>query len=261
MRAREADPRRCRRPRRASRRSAAKLVSTPGAGRGRRSSRSGRAASARARRRRRARSPRRPVRRQAAVLAAAHARHDAVGAVAVAARRDLQPGLVLAVALERQRPGEVVERREVAARDRAARLMYSPSRWMLPGPKAKSTNGYCSNSSSFIDSDQHPPTTITLPGSRCLAARASIRCATRRSSAFSRIVQVLKTSKSASAVSIASPRPDRLEQTLDPLGVVHVHLAAEGRDRVRPHRRNSSRPGDETGWRWPAAPAAAPPRR
>ena len=85
--------------------------------------------------------------------------------------------------------------------------MKSPRRWMFPGPKARSTNGNCSNSSSFIDSDQHPPTTITLSGSRCFAARASIRCAIRRSSAFSRIVQVLKTRKSASAGSAASPSP------------------------------------------------------
>src|SRR5213082_2548859 len=40
---------------------------------------------------------------------------------------------------------------------------------MFPGPKARSTNGNRSNSSSFIDSDQQPPTTTTLPGSRCLA--------------------------------------------------------------------------------------------
>src|SRR5213082_2548857 len=57
---------------------------------------------------------------------------------------------------------------------------------MFPGPKARSTNGNRSNSSSFIDSDQQPPTTTTLPGSRCLAARASIRCATSRSSAKQR---------------------------------------------------------------------------
>jgi hypothetical protein len=78
---------------------------------------------------------------------------------------------------------------------------------MLPGPKARSTNGNWSKSSSFIDSDQQPPTTTTLPGSRCLAARASIRCATSLSSAFSRIVQVLKTRKSASSGVAASPSP------------------------------------------------------
>ena len=58
-----------------------------------------------------------------------------------------------------------------------------------------------------IDSDQQPPTAITLSGSRRLAARASIRCATSRSSAFSRIVQVLKTSRSASSGATASPMP------------------------------------------------------
>ena len=78
---------------------------------------------------------------------------------------------------------------------------------MFPGPNARSTKGNWSKSSSFIDSDQQPPTTITLSGSRRLAARASIRCATRRSSAFSRIVQVLKTRKSASSAEPASPSP------------------------------------------------------
>ena len=59
----------------------------------------------------------------------------------------------------------------------------------------------------MIDSDQQPPTTITLDGSRSLAARASIRRAWKRSSAFSRIVQVLNTSTSASSGAVASPRP------------------------------------------------------
>ena len=113
---------------------------------------------------------------------------------------------------------------------------------MLPGPNARSTNGYCSNSSSFIDSDQQPPTTITLLGMRSLAARACIRWATKRSSAFSRIVQVLKTTTSASSGVAASPRPERLEQALDPLGVVHVHLAAERRDVVALHARQFMRP-------------------
>jgi hypothetical protein len=85
--------------------------------------------------------------------------------------------------------------------------MKSPRRWMFPGPNARSTNGNWSKSSSFIDSDQHPPTTITFSGSRRFAARASMRCATSRSSAFSRMVQVLKTRKSASSAVPASPRP------------------------------------------------------
>jgi hypothetical protein len=49
--------------------------------------------------------------------------------------------------------------------------------------------------------------TITLEGSRSLAARASIRRAWKRSSAFSRMVQVLNTSTSASSGAVASPRP------------------------------------------------------
>ena len=78
---------------------------------------------------------------------------------------------------------------------------------MLPGPNARSTNGYFSKSWSFIDSDQQPPTTIARSGCCSFAARACIRCVTKRSSAFSRIVQVLKTTMSASSCVAASPSP------------------------------------------------------
>jgi hypothetical protein len=55
-------------------------------------------------------------RRRPRLLAAAHGRHDAVRARRVAALRDLQPGLERPLAPHRQIAGELVERREVAAR-------------------------------------------------------------------------------------------------------------------------------------------------
>ena len=56
------------------------------------------------------------------------------------------------------------------------------------------------------------------------------RWATKRSSAFSRIEQVLKRIRSASARSGTSRVAERLEHPLHALGVVLVHLAPEGGD-------------------------------
>ena len=75
----------------------------------------------------------------------------------------------------------------------------SASLWTWPGPKATSTNGNWRKTSSFTDCAQQPPTPITRAGSRRLSAFASWRWATKRSSAFSRIEQVLKRIRSASA--------------------------------------------------------------
>src|SRR6185437_10024461 len=73
----------------------------------------------------------------AAVLAPADARHDAVRAVAVAAGRDLEPRLVLAVALQRQVAGEAVEGREVAPRDLAAGLDEVAQAVDVPGSEGQ----------------------------------------------------------------------------------------------------------------------------
>ena len=62
-------------------------------------------------------------------------------------------------------------------------------------------------SSSLTDSDQQPPTTITLDGSRSFGRTRVHERARKRSSAFSRIVHVLNTSTSASSGSVASPSP------------------------------------------------------
>ena len=67
-------------------------------------------------------------------------------------------------------------------------------------------------------------------------------CAAKRVSGFSRIVQVLKTSTSASSCDGRLAEPELLEHALDPLGVVGVHLAAERRDVVAAHRPTGYRP-------------------
>ena len=68
------------------------------------------------------------------------------------------------------------------------------------------------------------------------SARARRRGARRSAvSGFSRIVQVLKTSTSASSCDARLAEPELLEHALDPLGVVGVHLAAERRDVVAAH--------------------------
>ena len=103
--------------------------------------------------------------------------------------------------------GELVEGREVAARQRAtgARVVAEPRD--RARAEREVDERFSSNSSSFIDSDQQPPTMICLAGSRCFMARAFMRCCRNRPSAFSRIVQVLKTSTSAAAGS--GPPPAR----------------------------------------------------
>ena len=73
-----------------------------------------------------------------------------------------------------------------------------------PGPKATSTNGNWRKTCSLTDCAQQPPTPMSRDGSRRLSALASCRCATKRSSAFSRIEQVLKRIRSASPRSGAS---------------------------------------------------------
>src|SRR3954468_16683135 len=75
----------------------------------------------------------------------------------------------------------------------------SASLWTWPGPNATSTNGKRSKTSSLTDWAQQPPTPTTTSGRSRLTRLASPRWATKRSSAFSRIEQVLKRMRSASA--------------------------------------------------------------
>ncbi len=73
-----------------------------------------------------------------------------------------------------------------------------------PGPNATSTKGNCWKTCSLTDCAQQPPTPMMRSGSRALRPLAWLRWAMKRSSAFSRIEQVLKRIRSASAASRAS---------------------------------------------------------
>src|SRR6478752_5030231 len=79
--------------------------------------------------------------------------------------------------------------------------------WICPGPKATSTNGKRSKTSSFTDCAQQPPTPTTRSGSSDFSRLASPRWATNRLSADSRIEQVLNRIRSASARPCASSYP------------------------------------------------------
>ena len=80
----------------------------------------------------------------------------------------------------------------------------SARRPICPGPKATSTNGKRSNTSSFTDWAQQPPTPTTRSGFSDLSRFACPRWAMKRLSAASRIEQVLKRIRSASSRSAAA---------------------------------------------------------
>ena len=86
-------------------------------------------------------------------------------------------------------------------------MRNSASLCTWPGPNATSTNGNWRKTCSLTDCAQQPPTPITRSGSRRLSTLASWRWATKRSSAFSRIEQVLNRIRSASARSGTSWYP------------------------------------------------------
>ena len=82
---------------------------------------------------------------------------------------------------------------------RESEVRNSASLCTCPGPKATSTNGNRWNTSSLTDCAQQPPTPTMASGRSRLIRFASPRWATKRSSAFSRIEQVLNRITSASA--------------------------------------------------------------
>ena len=143
----------------------------------------------------------------AALLAAPDRRDDAVRALGVAAHRHLHPGAERALAVHRQVAGEVLVRAEPAARrlsagadplaevrDRARPERDVDLRVELEDPLLLRLGV------AAADGD-------TRSGSWRLRAPASPRYAASFVSGFSRIVQVLKTSTSASSCEGASPSP------------------------------------------------------
>ncbi len=86
-------------------------------------------------------------------------------------------------------------------------MRNSASRWIWPGPNATSTNGKRSNTSSFTDCAQQPPTPTTLSGFSLFSRFAWPRLPMKRLSADSRIEQVLNRIRSASSRSATSSYP------------------------------------------------------
>ena len=76
-------------------------------------------------------------------------------------------------------------------------LRNSASLWICPGPNATSTKGNRSNTSSFTDCAQQPPTPTIRSGTSDFNRFASPRWAMNRLSADSRIEQVLNRIRSA----------------------------------------------------------------
>ena len=93
----------------------------------------------------------------------------------------------------------------------------SASLWTWPGPKATSTNGNWRKTWSLTDWAQQPPTPMILSGSLRFRILASWRWETKRSSAFSRMLQVLKRMRSASSRSFDFVVAERLEHALHAL--------------------------------------------
>ena len=177
--------------------------------------------------------------RTAALLAAAHGRDDAVRALRVAAHRHLHPRLEGALVVHRQLRGEVsVVETEPSARDahrrrrratrRGARSSRGRTRRRPPGTARRSARAAPPRSSRRRRSRD--------PGCSRLRAAASPRYAASFVSGFSRIVQVLKTTTSASSGLGGLAEAELLEHALDPLGIVGVHLAAERGHVVAAHR-------------------------
>ena len=141
--------------------------------------------------------------------------------------RDLHPGLVRPLAAHRQVARELVEGREMAARQRAA----GPDELAQPADVARAEGEVDERVQieqlvlhrlrpAAADDDR-------LAGSRCFGARASIRWL------HEAVVGLLadRAGVEDEHVGLAGrrrlPQSQRLQQPLDPLGVVDVHLAAE----------------------------------
>ena len=176
--------------------------------------------------------------RAAALLAAAHRRDDAVRADRVAAHRDLHPRLERPLAVLSAASRRTRGRR---ARTRRARRPRRPRRASRRGARSsRARTRRRPRGRARRCARAAPRRSSRRPRSRGTGRRACGRSRRRGSAAsfvsgFSRIVQVLKTTTSASAGGRRLAEPELLEQALDPLRVVGVHLAAEGGDVVAAH--------------------------
>ena len=107
-------------------------------------------------------------------------------------------------------------------------MRNSASLWTWPGPNATSTNGKRSNTSSLTDCAQQPPTPTSLCGRFALQplglSEVCDEAAVGRLPDRARVEQDQVRLPALRRLAVA----ERLEHAPHPLGVVLVHLAAEG---------------------------------
>ena len=100
--------------------------------------------------------------------------------------------------------------------------------------------GPCCSTASRSFCARQPPTAICMSGSACLRGARWLRLPYSLLSAFSRTAQVLNTTTSASVPSAARSVSGGLQQPGQPLGVVHIHLAAVGADLIGARRASAN---------------------
>ena len=173
----------------------------------------------------------------AALLAPSDGRDDAVGTCRIAAHRDLHPGLEASLASDREIGGEVLVGPEATAVDGVAAVrdpvaqMRNRSwaerdvdeRIQLEDPLALRFGVAAADGDDDVRLLALPRAGVSevgrKPRVRLLADRARVEHEDVRLVGVRRLAE-----------------PERLEHALDPLRVVSVHLAAERRDVVPPHR-------------------------
>ena len=174
--------------------------------------------------------------RTPALLAPPYGGHDAVRARRVASHRHLHPGLESALRVQRQVSREVLVRAETSARngvpagadpraevrDRAGAERNVDERVLLEDAVALSLGVATTDGDHDVGSialhGARVPEVCRQPGIRLLTNRARVEHDDIRLIGRRRLTE-----------------PERFEHALDPLGVVGVHLAPEGRDVVSAH--------------------------
>src|SRR5919106_6858573 len=172
----------------------------------------------------------------AALLPSPDGRDDAVRALRIAPHRDLHPRLMASLAVSRQLGGEVLVRAELASGDRVTAdrdplaEMRDRSR-----PEGDVDKGVLLEDPITLrlgvtaaDRD-HEIGSLALARGRVpeIGGQPGVRLLTHRAGVEHDHVRVVRAHRFA--------EPERLEHALDPLRVVSVHLATEGRDVIPAH--------------------------
>ena len=174
--------------------------------------------------------------RPAALLAPADGRDDAVGALRVAAHRDLHPRLVTSLAMGRELGREVLVRAEPPARHRIAacrdplaevRNRSRPERDVDERVLLEDALALRLRVAPADGDDEVRP--LALPCGRVaeMSGEPRIRLLANRARVEDDHVGILDAHRFAET--------ERLEHALDALGIVSVHLAPEGRHVVTAH--------------------------